>query len=457
MRAYFLLAAATLIISGAAQAKGLDDAHSGAEALAAEEYQIAILHYTSAIRASDLPASEIALSYRQRGIAYFQTDRTDLAILDFTSALWLNGLDEDQTTKTYYNRGLAYKVLRETELAIADLTLAIERNPKYAEAYNSRGHIYRELGQYEQALADFTASHTQGNPEPHLPMYGMALTYEAMGRQDEAKAWYSRVLTVTADFEPALEKLHPDDLAEDVAPVPAIESDALLPSSETAEATSAAEPQLRGNVDEEVLEPSAPPAVAFTLDQKSQNSLAAAANKDGGPLVTESESQDTRPTLIDGPVPEERSGSTASAERTAETESSTRVASSVEIADARTGAPEPVTQRQRSGLENDTADEQQLAALSPATKPLAQPGVPTDHYEIQLGAYASPAIAESEAMRLKKDHADLLANMGYAVQRASVGTKTYFRLRGTGLSRADAIRLCKELRGRSISCVVSRP
>jgi tetratricopeptide (TPR) repeat protein len=454
MRAYFLLAAATLIISGEAQAKGLDDAHSGAEALAAEEYQIAILHYTSAIRASDLPASEIALSYRQRGIAYFQTDRTDLAILDFTSALWLNGLDEDQTTKTYYNRGLAYKVLRETELAIADLTMAIERNPKYAEAYNSRGHIYRELGQYEQALADFTASHTQGNPEPHLPMYGMALTYEAMGRQEEAKAWYSRVLTVTADFEPALEKLHPDDLAEDVAPVPAIESGTLLPSSDTTEAS--AEPQLRGNVDEEVLEPAAPPAVAFTLDQKTQNSLAAVANKDGGPLVTEAESQDTRPTLVDGPVPEERAGSKTSAERTAETLSSTRVASSVEITDARTETSEAVTSRQRSGLEDDSAEEQQLAALSPVTKPPAQPGVPTD-YEIQLGAYASPAIAESEAMRLKKDHADLLADMGYVVQRASVGAKTYFRLRGTGLSRPDAIRLCKELRGRSISCVVSRP
>jgi hypothetical protein len=78
-------------------------------------------------------------------------------------------------------------------------------------------------------------------------------------------------------------------------------------------------------------------------------------------------------------------------------------------------------------------------------------------YQVQLGAYASPAIAESEAMQMKKDHADLLGSIDHTIVRASVGTKTYFRLRGTGLTRAEAIRLCKGLRERALKCVVTRP
>jgi hypothetical protein len=410
-----------------------------------------------------LPSDQLALSYRQRGIARFQTGRADLAILDFTSAMWLKGLDDDQTTRTYYNRGLAYQMLDESKLAIADLTTAIERNPGYAEAYNSRGHVYLGLNEHEKALADFTASHTQGNPEPHLPVYGMALTYEAMGKVDVAKSWYGRVLEIKADFEPARAKLHPDDVALDSAPVPAIESGTLLPST-TSQKDDA--PELRRETEEDrVLEPEAAPA--FTLDADAERQLKTAANRDGEPLLTEAESQDTRPTLVDEPVPPEGRDqqlpvlepaappAAAAQDTRADRAPSTRVATSVEMSAPKETA---LSVRQPSAAEADASTpEHQVATLSPVTEPSQGKTGAVGDYHIQLGAYASPAIAESEAMRLKNGHPDLLGSVTHTVQRASVGTKTYFRLRGTGLSRADAIRLCKDLRERSLSCVVSRP
>jgi tetratricopeptide (TPR) repeat protein len=471
MRVLFLLAAAMTIFSRTASAAGLEDARNGADALAVDDYQIAILHYTSAIRSPDLPRDQLALSYRQRGIGHFQTGRADLAILDFTSAMWLNGLDADQMTRTYYNRGLAYEVLGESRLAVADLTTAIERNPSYAEAYNSRGHIHLKSGDHEHALADFTASHTQGNPEPHLPMYGMALTYEAMGRLEEAKAWFGRVLEVKPDFEPAVEKLHPDDLAMDAVPTPAIESSTLLPPTQPEEG----EPQLRKAPDDgDALEPAAPPVIVF--DEEKQRAIAESlARKDGEPLATAAESQDPRPTLIDEPVPAASPSQQAAVvavetkptvlepaaappmkEDVAADVPSTRVATSVEVSEP--SRDETLTLRQPVSSEEKPANSpQQMAAISAATKP-AQPASRTaSDYQIQLGAYASPAIAESEAMRLKRNYADVLSSVSHAVQRASVGSKTYFRLRGTGLNRAEAIRICKALRERDVSCVVARP
>ena len=590
MRALFFLAASLLIFAGEANAGGIDESRVAADALADEDYQIAILHYTAALRARDLPQDQFAMTYRQRGIAYFQTKRTDLAILDFTSALWLDGLGDDVMTKTYYNRGLAYEALGESKLAIADLTAAIERNPAYAEAYNSRGHVYRELHDYDQALADFTASYRQGNPEPHLPMYGMALTYEAMGKREEAKSWYSRALTMKPDFAPALEKLHPDQVAMDAAPVPAIESEALLPGSESK--TPELSAQLRKDKAEEEFEFG--PQPVQTDSQPTDPNIAA---DDGGPLLlTEAESRDTLPTLIDEPVPDRgdvvasvpspppeprpkpvfdltlsselasqtiteppagsleaeaapadnRSTATAMDEaQPASAEPSPRVESSIaegktEPASVKTAStlagndsaltepsappvPEGVTSDEHvpslstpiqvsatqtepasladalnrrelarlQGRGNDSADgeaskpqrletaaltqgqspgantakegiapaepERQTAALSPT--PVQPPPAKRAEgdYEIQLGAYASATIAEREAKRIKTENADLLANLGHEVHRASVGTKTYFRLRGIGLARADAIDLCKALRTRAVSCIVSRP
>lgn len=49
---------------------------------------------------------------------------------------------------SYYKRGSLYGDLGKYDMAISDYTMAIELNPKYAEAYNSRGVLYADL--YDQ-------------------------------------------------------------------------------------------------------------------------------------------------------------------------------------------------------------------------------------------------------------------------------------------------------------------
>ncbi len=472
MRALPLFAIAMLCIAGSARADGLSESQAGEVSLANEEYQLAILHYATAIHSPDLPADQLAMSYRQRGIANFQINRADLAILDFTSAIWLNGLTPDQTTRTYYNRGLAYEVLGESPAAIADLTAAIERNPNYAEAYNSRGHVFRKLHQYEQALADFTASYRQGNPEPHLPMYGLAMTYEEMGKTEEAKAWYSQALKTKPDFEPAIEKVHPDQVAIDAAPVPAIESETLLPPAQE-------ELKLRKEFD--VAEAESENEMDIATDVAPSQDPGGL----GGPLITAAEADDGLPTLVDEPVPPEDGDTdetvaaalpqphqkpTALEPAAAPPDGpATSLAEHVSSAAASTaGAPETsalaLPLRQSSAdEESDLAPASQLAAASPSQTTAAKnggagPTTGVEHkYQVQLGSYASPAIAESEAMRLKAENKDLLGEVGHEVQKAVVGTKTYFRLRGTDLTFVSALRLCKGLQARHISCVVSAP
>ena len=54
----------------------------------------------------------------------------------------------------YYNRGNAHRAKGENDRAIADYTMAIEINPKHANAFNNRGNAYAALGKRGEAIAD---------------------------------------------------------------------------------------------------------------------------------------------------------------------------------------------------------------------------------------------------------------------------------------------------------------
>lgn len=444
-RAYLILAAIAFFAAGPARAGGLDEARSGADALALEDFQVAVLHYTAAIRSPDLPVEQLSVSYRQRGIANFQLGRADFAILDFTSALWLGGLDGDLMTRTYYNRGLAYEMLNETKLAIADLTTAIGRNTGYAEAYNSRGHLYRKLGQYEEALADFAASTRQGNPEPHLPMYGMALTYEAMGRTADARSWYRRALMMKPDFELALEKLTPGDIASDAGPVAQLHSDELVPDGvETTPTDSAESSPAQASV------PAAP--ITEQIAAAEQASIDALEEDDGsgGPLVAEGEIIDNSlPTLVDEPAPPEVKERDQRRAASVPAPHAKPPLPSIEPAAAPPGAAEDTL---RSHVPSVASRETQVASTSPGPT-----GAEASDYQIQLGSYASRAMAEKEARKLKRDHPLLFETTNAEVQEVHVAGRSYYRLRGSGLTRTEASRLCKGLRQRDINCTVARP
>jgi tetratricopeptide (TPR) repeat protein len=57
---------------------------------------------------------------------------------------------------SYHNRGVAYFHKGDFDRAIADFSKAIELDPKAYPAYNARGVIYEEKGDVERAIADAT-------------------------------------------------------------------------------------------------------------------------------------------------------------------------------------------------------------------------------------------------------------------------------------------------------------
>lgn len=74
---------------------------------------------------------------------------------------------------------------------------------------------------------------------------------------------------------------------------------------------------------------------------------------------------------------------------------------------------------------------------------------------IQLGAYGSEAVAKDAWRRLSKRF-DYLAPLQTSVERAVVGSATYYRLRAAVPSNAEANILCGKLKVAGESCIVVR-
>ncbi len=66
------------------------------------------------------------------------------------------------------------------------------------------GRCYRELGEYDRALALLQES-LQVSPYQPRTNYEMALTYEAMGRMEDARTHLERALEVWAEADPGYE------------------------------------------------------------------------------------------------------------------------------------------------------------------------------------------------------------------------------------------------------------
>lgn len=103
-----------------------------------------------------------------------------------------------------------------------------------------------------------------------------------------------------------------------------------------------------------------------------------------------------------------------------------------------------------------TATESGAAARSEPTDQAVRPT--GDAFGIQLAAVRSEASAESEWRRLKGAHADLLGSLGLSLEPVTVPDKgDFFRVQARSMSKASAQRLCGELKGRGVDCLVVTP
>ena len=103
--------------------------------------------------------------YRGRGLARAELGQYPGAIEDFTKALELH-----PTSAVQAYRGWTYLVVDAPKLALRDFELAIELDPKNADAYNGRGFARAKLGQHREAVQDAAEALRLGPPSASLAL-----------------------------------------------------------------------------------------------------------------------------------------------------------------------------------------------------------------------------------------------------------------------------------------------
>jgi tetratricopeptide (TPR) repeat protein len=371
----------------------------------------AIASYSEAINSQRLPRELLVNALLNRALAYQNVGRDREAIEDYSAAMQMDAMTPPLRAVVLYNRGLSQQKLGQLAQAIEDFTGALLLDPELAQAYLSRASVLRQTGQYLFALGDYEKALRYSHSEPHLALYGQALTYEALKRPLLAKSALARAIKVSPDFQPARNRLLAlggDDALARAADDPA----AVVPESERA--------SLAAQRDE-----------LLSASLSSSHPDVSAAAKQPPPAV------EPPPALV---------------ERDTEARGK---ADSPQI--------EPASDLARIGPIGETT---QIAALQqpeaepePESETLQAQAEPVlEGWMVQLSSQRNEASAWSAWDQLSQRHSELLGGRDAAVVRAELGDRgVFYRLRVHRLdSRSEAERLCSRLKARGTNCFFGR-
>jgi tetratricopeptide (TPR) repeat protein len=157
-------------------------AFKGYLAAAAGDYDVAIAHYSAALR-KPMWNQQKALVYTSRGHAYNSKRQFIDAIADHTEAIRLN----PRLSYPFAARGYAYLERGELEKGLVDLTESIRLDPNSDSAYYNRGLLHNRRGEFSDALVDFDEA-VRCSPERADRLVARALCYFAMEDFDRALA-----------------------------------------------------------------------------------------------------------------------------------------------------------------------------------------------------------------------------------------------------------------------------
>ena len=180
--------------------------HAAVVAAGDGRHENAVELFTQALKTEGLPARTLASIYYRRGLSSQKLGRTGQAIADYTQTLSLKILQSETRAVIHYNRALAYDSMGDVRRALADIDAALQLKPNFPEAYNNRGNLYRRLERFPEAISDFETSIALNNPMPHLPLFALGLTFEAMGEEARAFDYFNAAYEANPDFAPAREK-----------------------------------------------------------------------------------------------------------------------------------------------------------------------------------------------------------------------------------------------------------
>lgn len=179
-----------------------------------------------------------ASAHYQLGISYLGDNNIQPAFVEFQKALELNPEDkevlnaigviyllklEDAPKAMDYfkkalaidrrfaeasnNLGVAYEKIRRYDDAIAAYREALS-NPLYKfaqKAFNNMGRAQYRSGRYEAAVGSFKEA-LRRSSDFHLPYYGLALAYNAMGRYSDAATALKKGLELDPEYKGDREK-----------------------------------------------------------------------------------------------------------------------------------------------------------------------------------------------------------------------------------------------------------
>lgn len=215
-RSFLLVSTGAVLLAAGAAVAGAKDTNKPPEIALVEAayHQLtagrsadAIASYTKAIESQKLPSELVANALLNRALANQNLDRHGKAIEDYSAAMSSETMPPPLRAVVYYNRGLSQQKLERLAQAIEDFTSALLLDPELAQAYLSRASVLRQSGQYLFALGDYEKALRYSHAEPHLVLYGQALTYEALSRPLLAQNALARAIKVSPDFQPARDKL----------------------------------------------------------------------------------------------------------------------------------------------------------------------------------------------------------------------------------------------------------
>lgn len=138
-----------------ARAAAYDDARAGLEAVRTGDYERGVELLTTAIESGDMADTNLTIAYYNRANAWFNLEEYERALDDLTKAIDRN----PRFLEAFIKRGATYKELGEYRLAVADLTSALELNPNNGRALFMRGLARSLAGNAEAAMQDMAAAH----------------------------------------------------------------------------------------------------------------------------------------------------------------------------------------------------------------------------------------------------------------------------------------------------------
>ncbi len=156
--------AVSLFLSAAASAGAMEDWQAAYDAEMAGDLDIAIHHYSRAIRSGELPQRELARVFRGRGNTHYASGDMTEALNDFETAIRV----DPTYAAALVSRGVIRHEAADYEAAITDYDAALAQDPDYALAHANRGNALAALGYIEDAIRDLRTAYALGYRVPWL-------------------------------------------------------------------------------------------------------------------------------------------------------------------------------------------------------------------------------------------------------------------------------------------------